>query len=305
MSSDPWPIAIMSFNRPDYLAQLIDPLMAQRGGVAGRRIALFQDGFWSPTMNARHADPALIRRCVDVFCDRVPQGEVFESDTNLGIAMNIDRAERFVFETVGASAGIFFEDDLVLGPVYLTVLEHLIKLALADERIGYVAAFGNVQASPEQQLENARKLRPLHLLWGFGLTRRHWLKCRPYVMQYLKLVRDVDYRRRDHGEDFGARHQLGCQARRHRAGSNQIVRHCSLGQPSSTRRYHMRNISEKGSHFTPEIFAQWAFANATFSFEVQDLDFDLASVNFDPWNVRTICQTRKQRRGYRRSGGRG
>ena len=97
MSSDPWPIAIMSFNRPDYLAQLIDLLMAQRGGVAGRRIALFQDGSWSPTMNTHHADPALIRRCVDVFCERIPQGEVFESDTNLGIAMNIDRAERFVF----------------------------------------------------------------------------------------------------------------------------------------------------------------------------------------------------------------
>ena len=77
---------------------------------------------------------------------RFPNGAVFESNDNLGIAMNFDRAERYVFEILSADAAIFFEDDMIISPVYLEVLGRLIERALEDERIGYVAAFGNFAA---------------------------------------------------------------------------------------------------------------------------------------------------------------
>ena len=108
--------------------------------------------------------------------------------------------------------------------------------------------------------------------------------------------------------NLGARHQLGCQARRHRAGSNQNRSSLQLWeQPSlNTEVSYAKYIGEKGSHFTPEIFAKWGFQNATFFFEVQDLDFDLASVNFDPrYAEQQSVKISQQRRGYRRSGGRG
>ena len=158
------PIAILSFNRPDYLVQVLDSLKAQPDGLQGREIALFQDGPISPSTGRAQCDPEDCKRNIELFRTRFPHGRVFDSKTNLGIALNIDRAERFVFETLGAEAGMFFEDDMVLSPFYLTVLERLIDLAKADERIGYVAAFGNFQATRDRQLPNIRDVRPLHLL---------------------------------------------------------------------------------------------------------------------------------------------
>ncbi len=150
--------------------------------LGDRKIALFQDGSWSASLKRHHCDPAVCRRNIEVFLEHIPNGTVFDSDVNLGSVFNYERAERYLFEELRSPAAIFLEDDLVLGNAYLTVLERLIELALADERIGYVAAFGNWLLSREQQLQRAGKLRPMHLLWAFGLTQRHWLKCRPYVL---------------------------------------------------------------------------------------------------------------------------
>lgn len=185
-----FPIAIMSYNRPDYLVQVLESLKAQKkSNLLGRRIALFQDGWLSLSSGKSRVDPSVSAKCIDIFHEIFPNGEIFAGEINLGSTLNYDRAERFIFETCGASAGIFLEDDLVLGPVYITVLEKLIDRAIKDERIGYVSAFGNWKLSTGDQLKRARKLRPLYLLWGFGLTKQHWLKCRPYIEQYLELIR--------------------------------------------------------------------------------------------------------------------
>ena len=103
-------------------------------------------------------------------------------------------------------------------------------------------------------------------------------------MQYLKLVRDVDYRRRDHEKISALVTSWGVKPGdtgqdRIKSFVTAVVGATKLNTEVSYAKY----IGEKGSHFTPEIFAKWGFDNATFFFEVQDLDFDLASVNFDPW----------------------
>ena len=138
------PIAIISFNRPDLLAILLDSLKDQKHfDLSNQRIALFQDGWMDQENGNSLIDPSISDECIRIFKERFLNGYVFAGATNLGIAFNIDRAERFIFEELGAEAGIFFEDDLELGHFYLSTLQKFIEQALEDERIGYVSAFGN------------------------------------------------------------------------------------------------------------------------------------------------------------------
>jgi hypothetical protein len=296
MSNKKFPIAVLSFSRPDYLIQTLESLKGQDKPLDGRTIALFQDGPWSPSLKKNHVDPALCRRCVEVFLEYFPDGLAFESSVNLGAALNFERAERYVFETLDAPAAIFLEDDLVLGHSYLTVLEKLIDLSLADERIGYVAAFGNWTATPEEQLQSAQKLRPLHYQWGFGLTQRHWRKCRPYIQAYLDIVSRSDYRQRDHAKIQALVRSWGLEpadpnlppAERAKTDTSQdrikafataLVGSVSLNTEVVYGQYIGK---EGGLHFNTEIFERFRFHKTRHFDDALTLDFDLSSVNFDP-----------------------
>lgn len=279
------PIAIISFNRPSYLAQMLDTLKTQHNGnLENRVIALFQDGAWSHSLQRFKADEKDIKKCIDIFLERFPSGQVFDSEINLGIANNIDRAERFVFETLEAPAGIFFEDDLVLGHSYLTVLQHLIGIALKDERIGYVACFGNHKSSRETQIAHQHLLCPLHLLWGFGLTRQHWLKCRSYIEQYLEFVKGIDYQQRNHEKIRELTKSWGVKPGD--TGQDRIKSFVTALVGSiklNTQVAYASYIGESGENFTPEMFARWGFGKKDHFDEVLTLDFDFSTVNFDPW----------------------
>lgn len=186
------PIAVIGFNRPDYLRQVLASLRAQQG-VEIERIALFQDGAANMRSGIRYAEDAKIAENIAVFGDLFPDGEVFPSKDNLGIAENINRAERWMFEDLDAEAGIIFEDDLVVTPHYIASLNRMIDVALVDRRIGYVACYGN-HWTPLiiQEIDPIGYIR-LDFNWGFGITKRQYEANKPYLDQYLTLIRARDY----------------------------------------------------------------------------------------------------------------
>lgn len=192
------PIIVMAFNRPHYLEEVLQSLRTQRNcKIDERRIFLFQDGGKSGWADEIHADIDTLRASVSTFNKLIPRGRVWASDLNLGVALNFDRAERFAFEDLEAEAAIFLEDDLVLSPYYINTLDHLITYALEEPRVGYVAAYGNHTAPYEMQLQRRSDFTALFHNWGFGLVKRQWLAQRPYVDQYLDIIRRANYRQRD------------------------------------------------------------------------------------------------------------
>ncbi len=196
-----WPIAILSFNRPAYLEQVLRSVAAQPG-IERRPIAIFQDGAVNIFSRTRKASDAEIEANVALCRAILPHAILMPSPINLGVAMNFDRAERFMMGRVGydAEAAVFLEDDLVLGPHYLEELDQMIAFALADPRIGYVTAYGIKRATEAQQRQFCRGVQPMGHNWAFGLTKRCWLAIRPWVRQYMEIVRNVDYRQRDVAE---------------------------------------------------------------------------------------------------------
>ncbi|MBV8525865.1 MAG: hypothetical protein JOY71_27765, partial [Acetobacteraceae bacterium] len=192
------PIFIMSFDRPDYLQQVLTSLRKQIGcNIERRMIVLFQDGAVNPISGRRHAQDRDINECVEVFRREFPDGRVVASDVNLGVALNFDRAERFGFEGLGAEAAIFLEDDLVLSEHYIATLDRLIATFMHDPRVGYVSAYGDHTKSLEAQRTNSNKLIIMTHNWGFALFRRQWIRMRRWVLEYLDAIRDADYRDRD------------------------------------------------------------------------------------------------------------
>jgi glycosyltransferase involved in cell wall biosynthesis len=192
------PVCIISFNRPDYLEKVLDSLLAQeRGGLRERRIALFQDGAIGLKSGRPYGDPNRIRECIEVFKKRFPSGDVHDSSVNLGVARNFERAETYAFDVLRADSAVFLEDDLVLGRNYFETLEVLIETFRADDRVAYVAAYGDHTRTRDEQLANKHGLITLTHNWGFAVFRRAWIRMRPKVLQYLRLIDDVDYQDRE------------------------------------------------------------------------------------------------------------
>ena len=193
-----YPVVVMSFDRPHYLEAVLKGLVAQLNcDLANRSISLFQDGAVNAISGEQRGDQKDVDACAQLFRQYFPDGNVLQSSTNLGTALNFDRAEKYVFETLGANAAIFFEDDLEITPHYVFSLDHLLMHALADERVGYVAVYGYHRTPLGEQRQAPGKLIPLQHNWGFGLTKRQWQKTREYTDAYLDVVSANDYRSRD------------------------------------------------------------------------------------------------------------
>lgn len=258
------PILIMSFNRPDYLAKVLDSLRSQADTDLGeRQVVLFQDGAVNPYSGRRHATDQDIEACIHLFQKSLPRGTVMASPINLGVALNFDRAEKFAFDELKADAAIFLEDDMVLGPHYLTVLEKLLDTFYLDERVGYLAAYGAHLKSVEEQRANKHRLILLYHNWGFGLYRRQWLRMRPRIDSYLEIIKTVDYVERDHQKIRSLFASWGYGFPASSQDTAKTIVCCMDGVVKiNTYLSYALYIGERGVHMSPDEFARQGYANA-------------------------------------------
>ena len=208
MKACPYPIAVMSFNRPDYLTQVLHSLKNQTVSINEGQLYLFQDGVKSRFSEAPF-DDTLHNECVKKFQEVFPRGNVFPSPINLGVALNFDRAERLFFDELKAECGIFFEDDLELSPYYMEALLQLIGFALQEPLVAYVAAYGEHETPLSMQRDNSAKIVPMRHKWGFALTRRQWLAQREIIQGYLSIIREREYMKRDNDRINNYFHSYG------------------------------------------------------------------------------------------------
>lgn len=193
------PIAVLSFKRPDYLKQVLESLKAQTvGSLEDRGIHLFQDGAVNRYSRIRYARDEDIAASVEVFRSIFPEGQVHASPDNIGVCENYRRAEQTLFEDLDADIGYFFEDDLVLSPVYLEMMDRLADWASRMPNVAYFAAYGDYYASAEDREARKAELTTLDHHWGFGLLRRHWRQINALLGPYYEIVCGEDYSRRDH-----------------------------------------------------------------------------------------------------------
>lgn len=258
------PIVIMSFDRPQYLERVLQTVVSQRPFRQREPVYyMLQDGCVSPRSGRIIGNQTNILRSREVFAQYLPQGQLYASEHNLGVAMNFDRAERLVFEDLAHDIAIFLEDDLLLQPSYFRIMEELLNIALQREDIGMVSACGFRVSTPIAEQRHRR--REICLMdehnWAFGLTRRAW-RARDAVLQpYIRRMRQIDYRDRDKGEDKQWMAALQKAYARHGQGylsSQDSMKNLAMEvldlHRISTFTNNARYIGKQGEHSTLEKF---------------------------------------------------
>jgi hypothetical protein len=254
----PLPIAILSYNRPDYLEQVLETLAPTL--LPDDRCFLFQDGGWDPISRERTADEDVLHASVAIFQRLIPQGQVFASPVNLGIAGNYRRTERYLFEALGVDEALFLEDDLLLSPDYLTVTADLLTIAAQSGQIGYVSAYGDFWASLVQQEASEGTLVRMHENWGAAMMRASWLKQRPVREMYWSIVRHRAYRQRDNEAVVRLYTDLGYQVKHTSQDASRWVACAHAGLVRlTTATCHARYIGAVGEHSTQDRFEQYHF----------------------------------------------
>ncbi len=262
----PLTIALLSFDRPDYLRRVVRSLVAQL--IPGDEVFLFQDGGWNPFSGNRKALESAIDACVRVFSSprrrlETVERRVFRSPINLGIAGNYRRAEQYVFEALGRDAAVLLEDDLVLGPHYLEAIADLLAIGAEEPRIGYVSAYGDLWAPLREQRKLADQLIPMHENWGAALTRASWLAQRPVRERYWELVKEVDYSQRDYEAIFALYQGMGYRCRVASQDASRWVACLAAGMARlTTATCHAQYIGAVGEHAREHLFERWRLGRA-------------------------------------------
>ena len=256
------PIAVISFNRPDYLGQLLASLAAQQPAIRPRRVHFFQDGAVNRYSGIRYAEDADIAASLALFREFFPRGHVHASPDNIGITENILRAETLFFEELRAPVGYFFEDDLVLSPHYIAALD-LMRRALARfDRIVYFNANGAHRASLEQQRSNARKLMFMGHFTAFALKRSHWLRLQPFLADYHRLVTGRDERvnpREEARALFRSWRKSQTHPHTSHDSAKDFLTHLMRRWCASCCPAFSRSIGVWGTHVTPSRFRELGF----------------------------------------------
>ena len=253
-------ICFLAFCRPLYFRQVVNSVSRQ-SALAGARLYCFLDGCVNERSRVRHASAPRVRECARLFTTAFPDGELHASPANLGIALNYDRAETYLFVQRRYDYVLFLEDDFVLQPHYLQTIRAMICEFGTTARVGAFSAFGDHDATLADQRVHRRRITSMGHAWAVCVPRQRWLAYRRHYLPYLRYIRRFDYTRRPH-EDiqhrlyrrWGAKPVASSQDTAKRiamlkAGQVQISTYANNG-------YY---IGEEGTHFNAALFRRLGY----------------------------------------------
>jgi len=196
------PIVIFAYNRPGYFGHTLKSLVAQDSKITD--IYLFNDGPRSTQ------EESAINNSVELFERSFPNGKVFASDKNLGVAFNQKRARDFIFKE--NDSAIFIEDDVALQPFYINMLNNLMD-KLDDGQTSMVTCFGEAHRHLDvfdkydylKNHENRKqwydlnhdKLIHMEHIWAYGMFKSAYEDSLSLMGDYYDML-PSEYRARPH-----------------------------------------------------------------------------------------------------------
>ncbi|SFI17827.1 Glycosyl transferase family 2 [Collimonas sp. OK307] len=276
-------LAIICYNRPDYFElfwlSVTSQVINDRPLHETYDIYLFQDGLWEgePVINKDN------HQRVTQLVSRLPENvKIFHQKENLGVALHFDFIEKHLFQQAGYDFVAFCEDDLILAPGYMSVIDMMANKFHDDPRVGMVSAHpGNPTVPLEQQKSNRHKYAAMDHNWGFGLTRSFWEKRQPLVECYLDLIRSVPYRKRPEKVIFEWLRAAGFNPA---ASSQDYIKSCATFALGALKLSTFPNfglpIGRTGLHCSPELFKKMGFDRTVVFDEELDMVGDLDQEQF-------------------------
>lgn len=187
-----YPLVVLAYNRPNYLDRVLNSIKNSidhviPGGDYGN-VYLFLDG-GKDVLSIENSNA-----CCEIFVKYFPSSGIRQSDENIGILKNYQRAEKFVFDDLNADFSFFFEDDLIVGLDYFNVLFRYVDLMRSHPRIAYAACYGeNIYDSYERSSDSIHSPDTLGHHWGFVASKVSYNAIRKYQKQYLDILQGISY----------------------------------------------------------------------------------------------------------------
>ena len=174
------PVLIMAFNRPDYLAQLIDRIRP----VAPQQVYVAIDG---PRLG-NALDQQAVLQCQELVqsIDWTPHVVTHFRSENYGCGKGVSSNIDWFFSQV--DRGIILEDDILPDPSFFPFCTELLDRYENDQRV-FAISGGNVV--PTEALTNPelpyRFSRYPHV-WGWATWKRSWLSYNRDVSGWWKKI---------------------------------------------------------------------------------------------------------------------
>ncbi len=245
------PVAIIAYNRPQYLERILQPLPVDRP------VYMFIDG------PRNEHDVSKINESIDIFKNKFSKGcKIFAQKTNVGVARNQRVAKETIFNEY--SRGLFIEEDILVADYYCEMLDLLLDMFEDDDRVGAINGFPGhtlrkkgIQSLQDQQLNKNKFVTMDHIL-GYGLYKRSYVKTKPYMEGYLKIL-PKEYRDRSmvQGQiyNYWASHGVKIWNNSQDAAF-QASLYCANQLRFSTGSNHLTHIGANGEHSNPATHAQ-------------------------------------------------
>jgi hypothetical protein len=248
-------VCFLAFDRHHLVRLTISRLV--RFLPSGWVLRVWQDGHQEPHSGKIVGNAARIQRNLEYF-KTLGLDVAHLPGVNRCTAITYWEAERWAFETIGADAAIFIEDDIVISKHYFAMMDALARIALSEPRVGAFSAFGDSSRPWLTQWVGRRRLQPMHHRWGYGTTRDHWLRTHGDYQDYLSLLAGNDYRARPHAAISDWIGRLGgAEAIRHITGQDgartAIMLKLRCFSIMTTPSYAM-NIGKRGMHCRPQFY---------------------------------------------------
>ena len=191
-------INIFSFNRPKYLVQVLAGL--KKNNLEGWDVILWQDGARNKFSNRAKALDEDIEACVFAFGMAFPKSVIAGGHAhgeNWGTGLTYRNAKEHTFNQY--ELALFIEDDLVPSPQYLDILLKIHSQVKDNPRVAQVSAYGPDRLLTDKEQEiGAFSFEPCKPNWGYLLSKEQWLRRKDHLTGYWDLIKDCDYKERDH-----------------------------------------------------------------------------------------------------------
>lgn len=134
-----YPMGVQLFNRPRYARRVLESIRNQILDFDARSLTIYIDGFEDSVYHKKNATN-FTNEVESIAREFFPDSEIKKFDMNCGIADLHNRLQKAVFAKTDQWAA-FFEEDVVLDPLYLNELEKLIEISEDFDSVVKVGCF--------------------------------------------------------------------------------------------------------------------------------------------------------------------
>ncbi len=188
-------IGIISWNRPEYLKQLIESLY--NNNLKDCHFHLFQDGHTCKFTGNQITDPKKINESIKVFLDsKLPNKNYNIRNENVSVAINQFEAMQVLSRKY--KYFIFLENDIVVSLNFIEVMKKLLKQFEKDKKIACISSGFRLLCKKENIENNLDKLifKRGHF-WVEACWSKKWKIIEKFYMPYYNIVKEKPYPKRD------------------------------------------------------------------------------------------------------------